>query len=334
MAGPKAKKKAVKSGKPAKARGGTVKKAVAAVKKAVSKKKPAAKASSKAAPKSSAAAAKKAAKSTTKAAKPAKKATPAKSPAKSPAKKAVTKKSEVKKSVVKKSAASKKAPAKPTQVAAKKPAARAKSPKSPAVASAGKELRPVAAAATSTKKTAKAVLNNPKIGRTMVRAQAAATTPAARSVRAAPARAKPGKPLEPGKIPSEAQLRKAPDSQYMNDTQLAFFQQRLLQMRSEVLAREIDVKERLHQREVFADPADRASAEEEHWLDLRLRERESLLLKKIDDALRRIRDKDYGFCEKTGEPIGIARLLARPTATVCVDVKGQNERAESQYRDR
>jgi DnaK suppressor protein len=136
------------------------------------------------------------------------------------------------------------------------------------------------------------------------------------------------------RVMTENEIRQAPESDYMNDAQLAFFRDRLLQMRAEVLERELDVKERLHQREVFADPADRASAEEEHWLDLRLRERESLLLRKIDDALRRIRDREYGWCEKTGEPIGIARLLARPTATVCVDVKGQNERAESQYRDR
>jgi len=135
-------------------------------------------------------------------------------------------------------------------------------------------------------------------------------------------------------VMTEDEIRAAPESDYMNDAQLGFFRERLLQMRQEVLARELEVKERLHQREVFADPADRASAEEEHWLDLRLRERESLLLKKIDEALKRIRDREYGYCEKTGEPIGIARLLARPTATVCVDVKGQNERAESQYRDR
>ncbi|TXH03656.1 MAG: RNA polymerase-binding protein DksA [Nevskiaceae bacterium] len=124
------------------------------------------------------------------------------------------------------------------------------------------------------------------------------------------------------------------DKDYMSDAQLEFFRHRLLQMRNEVLERELDVKERLHQREVFADPADRATAEEEHWLDLRLRERESLLLHKIDDALRRIADKEYGYCEKTGDPIGIPRLLARPTATVCVDVKGQDERIESQFRDR
>jgi DnaK suppressor protein len=59
-----------------------------------------------------------------------------------------------------------------------------------------------------------------------------------------------------------------------------------------------------------------------------------MLLKKIDDSLRRIRDREYGYCEKTGEPIGIPRLLARPTATVCVDVKGQDEKVETHFRDR
>jgi len=141
-------------------------------------------------------------------------------------------------------------------------------------------------------------------------------------------------PIVTGPLLSEAQLRRMSESDYMNDQQLEFFRQRLLQMRSEVVEREMDVKERLHQRENFADPADRATAEEEHWLDLRLRERESMLLRKIDDALHRIRDREFGYCEVTGEPIGIPRLLARPTATVSVDVKGQNEQIESQFRDR
>ncbi|WP_366515670.1 RNA polymerase-binding protein DksA [Solimonas marina] len=138
----------------------------------------------------------------------------------------------------------------------------------------------------------------------------------------------------PGALLTEDDLREMSEDDYMNDAQLEFFRTRLLQMREEVLQRELEVKERLHEREVFADPADRATAEEEHWLDLRLRERESLLLKKIDDALRRIEGKDYGYCEKTGDPIGIPRLLARPTATVCVDIKGQDERVEAQFRDR
>ena len=140
--------------------------------------------------------------------------------------------------------------------------------------------------------------------------------------------------VSPKGVLTEDQIRKMSDKDYMNDAQMEFFRHRLLQMRNEVLERELDVKERLHQREIFADPADRATAEEEHWLDLRLRERESLLLHKIDDTMRRIADKEYGYCEKTGDPIGIPRLLARPTATVCVDVKGQDERIESQFRDR
>ena len=297
MARPKANKKAAKSSKPAKARGSAVKKAVAAVKKAVGSRKSASKPASKSA-------------AATRVAKAA--------PKKAAAKKAVAKKASRK-------AVS--APAKKT--AARKPAAKpqVKAATKPKVAAVKRAVA---------KKALKAPAKRGKVGRTLVRTQAVAASPAPRAVRASggKGRSQASKPLQPGKIPTEAQLRRAPDSQYMNDTQLAFFQQRLMQMRGEVLAREVDVKERLHQREIFADPADRASAEEEHWLDLRLRERESLLLKKIDDALRRIRDKEYGYCEKTGEPIGIARLLARPTATVCVDVKGQNERAESQYRDR
>lgn len=133
---------------------------------------------------------------------------------------------------------------------------------------------------------------------------------------------------------TDEQVRAMSDDEYMNAQQLAFFKKKLLQIREEVLARERDVKARLNARETYADPADRASAEEEHWLDLRLRERESLLLRKVDEALQRISEKEFGYCEETGEPIGIPRLLARPTATVCVDVKGHNEQIEAQYRDR
>ncbi len=133
---------------------------------------------------------------------------------------------------------------------------------------------------------------------------------------------------------TEGQIRRMPNSAYMNEIQLEYFRARLLQQRLEVLSRQSEVKDRLNQHENFADPADRASAEEEHWLDLRLRERESMLLRKLDDALRRITEREYGYCKVTGEAIGIPRLLARPTAEVCVDVKGQNEHVEAQFRDR
>jgi DnaK suppressor protein len=129
---------------------------------------------------------------------------------------------------------------------------------------------------------------------------------------------------------TEAQLRKMSDSDYMNDAQLAFFRGRLLEMRQEVLAREVGARQRLNESENHADPADRATAEEECFVDMRLREREARLLSKIDESLARIRSRDYGYCTQTGEVIGIARLLARPTASVCVDMKERQERDAQQ----
>jgi DnaK suppressor protein len=129
---------------------------------------------------------------------------------------------------------------------------------------------------------------------------------------------------------TESQLRRMPLSAYMNEAQLAYFGQRLAEMRQEVLAREVGARQRLNQSEIHADPADRATAEEECFVDMRLREREARLLGKIDEALARIRSRDYGYCTQTGEPIGIPRLLVRPTASVCVDVKDRQERHAQQ----
>lgn len=193
-------------------------------------------------------------------------------------------------------------------------------------------------------KTVKSAVSKPKASGKTAEKSAAVKTSSTKAAKASPA-ASPAtaakKPAPAAKAKAtisgpltEELLRQMGEDDYMNDAQLTFFRERLLVMRQEVLAREIDAKERLNQREIFADPADRATAEEEHWLDLRLRERESLLLRKIDEALKRIVDREYGYCEKTGDPIGIPRLLARPTATVCVDIKGQDERVEAQYRDR
>ncbi len=133
---------------------------------------------------------------------------------------------------------------------------------------------------------------------------------------------------------SEAQLRAMPDSEYMSPPQLDFFRSRLLEIRDEVVGRQAAILEQLNQRETPADPADRATAEEEYALALRLRERESTLVRKIDESLARIRSKEYGYCEKTGEPIGIPRLLARPTASVCIQVKDHDEKAEVHFRSR
>lgn len=133
---------------------------------------------------------------------------------------------------------------------------------------------------------------------------------------------------------TEAMLLAMPESEYMNDVQLDFFRRRLLEMKSEIQARQAEARQQLHEHELHADPADRATAEEEHALTLRLREREAVLLGKIEQSLRRIHDREYGYCAKTGDPIGIPRLLARPTATVCVQVKDHDEKVETHYRTR
>lgn len=120
-----------------------------------------------------------------------------------------------------------------------------------------------------------------------------------------------------------------PNSAYMNVDQMRFFRGRLLAMRDEALARVLNIRQQLNQQESSADPADRASAEEGRDLLLRLLEREALVLDRLDEALRRIYKKEYGYCIKTGEPIGVPRLLAYPTAAFCVEVMGRSERPEN-----
>jgi DnaK suppressor protein len=214
-----------------------------------------------------------------------------------------------------------------------KPAAAAR-PKAVGTKSAGTSPKSSRSSTTTPKRATTAAPKNAKLMTAKTTASKSKAAPRTSKKAAAAKTATKTKAAALNGALTEDQIRQMSDDDYMSDAQLSFFRERLLAMRAEVLAREVDVKERLHQREVFADPADRATAEEEHWLDLRLRERESLLLRKIDEALKRIADREYGYCEKTGDPIGIPRLLARPTATVCVDIKGQDERVEAQYRDR
>lgn len=135
-------------------------------------------------------------------------------------------------------------------------------------------------------------------------------------------------------LPTEQELLAASPDDYMSPEQLAFFRHRLEEEMRQLLENAHETTTHLQESEATPDPSDRASVEEEHTLELRVRDRERKLLKKIEEAIARIDAGDYGWCEETGEPIGIPRLLARPTATVCVDVKGQNEQIEAQYRDR
>ncbi|WP_211162999.1 RNA polymerase-binding protein DksA [Aromatoleum diolicum] len=131
---------------------------------------------------------------------------------------------------------------------------------------------------------------------------------------------------------SEAELLAMPADDYMNAAQLEFFRQLLLKLQDEL--RENSEETRSHLRETVATPdeADRATQEEEQVLEQRIRDRELKLLHKVEAALRRIDDGSYGYCEVSGEPIGIGRLLARPTATLSLEEQERHERAERLYR--
>jgi len=130
---------------------------------------------------------------------------------------------------------------------------------------------------------------------------------------------------------TEAQLLKMPIDDYMNEQQLAFFRRRLLELKADIARNQSATAEHLKQTEVAADPADRATREEEQAVELRSREREHKLLRKIDEALVRIDDGRYGYCDETGERIGLRRLLARPTATLSVEAQERRERREKSF---
>ena len=127
---------------------------------------------------------------------------------------------------------------------------------------------------------------------------------------------------------TEAALRAAPDEEYMSPAQLAFFRRRLRAEEAALLSAVKETAGHLQESETSADWSDRASTEEEHTLELRVRDRERKLLQKIREALRRIDDGSYGWCDETGEPIGIARLLARSTASLCLEAQERREQSK------
>jgi DnaK suppressor protein len=132
---------------------------------------------------------------------------------------------------------------------------------------------------------------------------------------------------------TEEDLLKAKDADYMNEAQLAFFKQRLLALKEQILLNADDTGQHLRENEVTTDPSDRATLEEEYTLELRTRDRERKLLKKVEKSLKMIDDGSYGYCEETGEPIGIPRLLARPTATLSIEAQERRERVQKLYGD-
>ena len=125
---------------------------------------------------------------------------------------------------------------------------------------------------------------------------------------------------------SDADVLAMPGSEYMSDVQLAFFRYKLLGLRDDILSNAGETAEHLREGAVVVpDPADRATIEEEHALELRTRDRERKLLKKIEQSIQKIDAGEYGYCDETGEPIGVARLLARPTATLSLEAQQRRE---------
>lgn len=138
---------------------------------------------------------------------------------------------------------------------------------------------------------------------------------------------------EPKKLLTVEELVAMPESEYMNDAQLAFFRNRLQELEGEILANAGATTENLRETQLAPDPADRATIEEEHALELRTRDRERKLLKKVQYSLQLIDNGEYGWCEETGEPIGIQRLLARPTATLSLEAQERREKRQKLYGD-
>lgn len=123
------------------------------------------------------------------------------------------------------------------------------------------------------------------------------------------------------------------EDDYMNEQQLAFFRHRLSEMEAQLRANADQTTVNLRETTVVPDPADRATIEEEHALELRTRDRERKLLKKVQAAIVRVDEGEYGYCEETGEPIGVARLMARPTATLSLEAQQRRELKQKMYGD-
>ena len=133
------------------------------------------------------------------------------------------------------------------------------------------------------------------------------------------------------KVLTAEEILKMPEDDYMNAQQLEFFRRRLTDLEKELRANADQTTVNLRETTVVPDPADRATIEEEHALELRTRDRERKLLKKVQAAIKRIDDGDYGYCEETGDLIGVARLMARPTATLSLEAQQRRELKQKMY---
>ncbi|WP_310737671.1 RNA polymerase-binding protein DksA [Mitsuaria sp. WAJ17] len=139
---------------------------------------------------------------------------------------------------------------------------------------------------------------------------------------------------KPGNELTDAEVLAMPDSEYMNDKQIEFFRAKLNELKESLLSNAGETTEHLREdTSIVPDPADRATIEEEHALELRTRDRERKLLKKIMQSLQRLDSGEYGYCDETGEPIGLGRLIARPTATLSLEAQQRRELKQKMFGD-
>jgi DnaK suppressor protein len=132
----------------------------------------------------------------------------------------------------------------------------------------------------------------------------------------------------------EPEYRPSEDEEFMSERQVQYFKQKLLNWKEDILRESRETLTHLQaETENHPDIADRASSETDRSLELRTRDRQRKLISKIDEALRRIEEGAYGYCEETGEPIGVARLDARPIATLSLEAQERHERRERVHRD-
>jgi DnaK suppressor protein len=137
-----------------------------------------------------------------------------------------------------------------------------------------------------------------------------------------------------GRDLSDDEVLAMPEAEYMNEKQLEFFRVKLQALKDDLLSNAGETTEHLREdTSIVPDPADRATIEEEHALELRTRDRERKLLKKISQSLGRIESGEYGFCDETGEPIGLGRLIARPTATLSLEAQQRRELKQKMFGD-
>ena len=135
-------------------------------------------------------------------------------------------------------------------------------------------------------------------------------------------------------LADDREYRPSEDEEFMNERQLEYFKNKLQNWKDEILRESGETLKHLQaETENHPDLADRASSETDRSLELRTRDRQRKLISKIDEAMRRIDDGSYGYCEETGEPIGVARLDARPIATLSLEAQERHERLERTHRD-